>query len=98
VLRFLSVAETLTCTLKETTLAIGASVPTTNEEPVTVCALLLGVEVTLPHPAAKRVATVNATRDGKLGLPDFEMNIPDSPRFLRSSVASRSFSRVGRTA
>ena len=39
VLPFWSVAEMLTCTLNEMTLAIGASVPTTNEEPVTVCEL-----------------------------------------------------------
>ena len=43
--RSASVAEMLTCTLNEMTLAIGASVPTTKEEPVTVCELLLVGEV-----------------------------------------------------
>src|SRR5579871_5617831 len=86
-----SLAEMLICTLKEMTLAIGASVPTTKDEPVTVCVLLVGVEEVelLPQPVARRVATVNATRDGRASLPDFEIDIPISPRFLRRPVASR---------
>src|ERR1700739_5082131 len=90
---FWSVAEMLTCTLNEIPLHIGASVPTTNDDPVTGCELLLVEEVKLlPQPAARRVAVVKATRDGRGGLPDFEMSIPDSPRFLRTSVAARTFS------
>jgi hypothetical protein len=36
-----------------------------------------------------------ATSDGRMRLPDFEISIPVSPRFLRTSVLITDFSRVG---
>lgn len=89
----------LTFTVNETTLAIGASVPTMNDERVTVCVLLAGAEVgLLPQPAAKSVATVQPIRQGSVSLPDFEMNIPDLPSFLRSAGGLTELSRLSGTA
>ena len=93
----MSVAETLICTLNETTLAIGASVPTTNDEPVGVVELVLEEVVLLPHPTARNEAIAKAAKEVAC-LPNFEMNIPELPRFLRMPVSSRSFSRDGLTA
>src|SRR5215469_1291486 len=96
-----SVAEILTCTLNETTLASGASVPMTNEAPVGVCELFELEEVTLPQPAVRRVAIDKETRDGRMRLPDFRICISDSPLFsanvrgLTDPIAGWAHSRSG---
>jgi hypothetical protein len=94
VLLFASVAVMLvTCTLNETTLAIGASVPTTNEDPVGVFELLIVVVMLLPQPATRKMAIAAHANEGSARPPSLEWNIWRH-RFLRTSVASRSLSRV----
>jgi hypothetical protein len=52
------------------TLAIGASVPITNDEPVAVFELLLSDDDTLePQPATRNEATDSARREGRINLP-----------------------------
>jgi hypothetical protein len=81
------------------TLAIGASVPTTNEEPVAAWELpaVEEVELMLLQPATRKVAAVRARTEDRICLPEFELLNFDSP--LSANVhASRIESRVGLTA
>src|SRR5271166_4953953 len=49
----------VTGTTNETTLAMGASVPTTNAGPVTVCEFGLLIVLLLPQPVASKTAAAN---------------------------------------
>jgi hypothetical protein len=79
-----SVAETLsTCTANEVTAAIGASVPTTNDEPVTVCGLVVAVGVDPLQPAISSAAAVSeSTAIGKR-LPCVLKSIQDASHSQR---------------
>jgi hypothetical protein len=50
-------------TVNEVTLAIGASVPTTNDEPVVVCGVVVVVDTVdpLPQPAINNAAAASET-------------------------------------
>ncbi len=59
-----------TCTENEVTLAIGASVPITKDEPVgEVELLLIDDDMLAPQPARSAEATVSANREGRISLP-----------------------------
>jgi hypothetical protein len=66
------------CTLNEVTAAIGASVPTTKEDPVGEVELVLmepdDVEP-LPHPAMRNEPTASVTIEGRKSLPRILMSI-----------------------
>src|SRR5579871_1849389 len=52
-----------TCTEKDVTLAIGASVPTTNDDPVTASELAEEFVIVALHPARRRAPAANPKRD-----------------------------------
>jgi hypothetical protein len=96
----LSVAVTpCICTEKETTLAIGASVPITNDGPVSAAAVVVDViPVPLLQPATASAAPINVTArvTGKNLTSFFAFISVTSFLFLSRKIWERSEARMGR--